>query len=145
VIWQINYCKPSLIHNLAQLSLNLIKLSVHYSVVAFSELLMVEDEDKVPLSPSGSSAASTLSLSSPSAVPSRSPSMENLNPQSWFNLRVLDCSHNYIPRIDSSVVSTPFTSCYIYIDTSETQLTRVEKMDLSNNLLTKIENLQHCI
>ena len=150
---------------MAQLSANLIKLSVHHSMVALNELLAVEDEDKPATSPSEST--STLSLSPLSSTPSRSPSMENLNPQSWFNLRVLDCSHNYVPRVDSSVVSTLlhfeqqayvcvflFSFCFVkfiyfifvlFFLTCETQLTRVEKMDLSNNLLTKIENLQHCI
>lgn len=92
--------------NLTQLSLNLIKLSVHHSILAFNELLAVEDDDTT--SPPAYGSASSLSLSSPSVAPiTRSPSMDNLNlnPKSWYNLRVLDCSHNYVPRIDSSVVS----------------------------------------
>lgn len=55
-------------------------------------------------------------------------STDSESTQRWSELQVLNCSHNYITSIDTSLVG----------------LSALEVLDLSYNLVSKIENLQFC-
>ncbi len=76
------------------------KVSVHNSIAALSELLAVEDDPSyyLPLPPPISDSGSV--------VPPVSKSL------SWLNLRVMDCSLNFVAKIDESIVSFDSTSQY---------------------------------
>lgn len=55
-------------------------------------------------------------------------STESDSTHKWSELQVLNCAHNYITSIDTSLVG----------------LSAIEVLDLSYNLISKIENLQFC-
>lgn len=112
---QISRCKCYLISDWDYLSKQLEYVAAHHCLNALSELLDVGPRDE------GEEGA--------------------VGGKYWKKLRVLDCSNNTIPRMDSSLV-TSFISRYV-ADFMQTQLINVQLLDLSCNLLTKIENCDY--
>ncbi|GAM18855.1 hypothetical protein SAMD00019534_020300 [Acytostelium subglobosum LB1] len=100
---ELNSIKPYLITDIQQLSNRLTKLTLHESLFTLDELIQIGD------------AVNGV--------------RDTATGRYWSRLATLDCSFNYIPKIDQSIQG----------------LVALEKLNLEGNLITTVENLQECV
>ncbi|EGG23465.1 hypothetical protein DFA_05598 [Cavenderia fasciculata] len=126
-VLELTYVKPALIINLLDISKTLTKIIVHESLYSLDEMVIVEDEEKLP----GFAEMSRKNYDLSDATEIQNRRFQEIYQRNgiWSLLKVLDCSFNYIPKIDTSAFS----------------LSNLEKLNLEGNLISKIENLQECI
>jgi hypothetical protein len=130
-------CKPKILYNFSVLAKHLTFLSVDRSIGSICELLGLakEDVDAKPKPGDANSVSNSENGSlearqdqngdeSGSSDVSRSYGSE----KPWAKLQVLNAAHNYISLMDDSLLA----------------LSALEVLDLSYNLISRVENLQFC-
>ncbi|KAN0011945.1 hypothetical protein ACTFIU_000164 [Dictyostelium citrinum] len=129
---EISYVKPGLITNLFELSQNIEQLTVSGSLNSLDELLIVEDEVRLPYYQS----IGSLVFEHEDGQPLSHQELSNKRFQYlykknniWSKLKELDLSFNSIPEIDQSAYS----------------LLSIEKLCFEGNLISKVNNLQECL
>ncbi|KAM9963362.1 hypothetical protein ACTFIW_006590 [Dictyostelium discoideum] len=130
---EISYVKPGLITNLFELSQNIEQLTVSGSLNSLDELLIVEDEVRLPYY---QSIGSIVFEQHEDGQPLSQQELSNKRFQYlykknkiWLKLKELDLSFNSIPEIDQSAYS----------------LLSIEKLCFEGNLISKVNNLQECL
>ncbi|GAM29092.1 hypothetical protein SAMD00019534_122680 [Acytostelium subglobosum LB1] len=126
---QFNYVKPGLVTNLCQIAKTLTKVAVHQSLYSLDELLVVEDEAKLTHFQEISVKTYDDLVADKAEIPHKRLQELYVRNGIWSNLVSLDCSSNYIPKIDSSMYT----------------LVSLEKLNLEGNLISKVENLHECL
>ncbi|EFA75749.1 hypothetical protein PPL_10804 [Heterostelium album PN500] len=102
-VLEINYIKPALISNLLTISQFLTKISIHQSLYSLDELIVVEDETK--LRQYNEVRKLNFGQTDPLEIQFKRFQELYIRNSIWSKLAILDCSFNYIPKIDSSMYS----------------------------------------
>lgn len=117
---EIRSVKLGLVGDWRRLAKQLRLVIVHDCLSSLEELLDV--------GPSSSSSSSSTTTSSTHQEQDDSTADTHNDAEPWGQLQQLSCAQNFIPRMDASLHA----------------LTRLERLDLSHNLIARIENTEHC-